>query len=445
MAARVHAEAADLPSLRTLAEEADVFFESSTEPNPVETGRFYNGLVDLADRPGVEPLRDELRDRALLGLASQLRCRARPGERLGTLLTNLMGSQTHWPAAVVSDAALAVAAATRLPHSADGADAGPDTPRSVRLGAGLVTAVAEAPGSGDVFIGFARGEVVCYRPACAEVVAVADYDLPVAALAADADGSRVAVLRSHAGGRGAISSYARQPDGSFRLLVGMPLGDLSGAWLTPILTTHFESLVGLWDGQELHILETGALGSWARLPIPSRLSPPPTALLVDLFLPVGPGFRVLTHVDGRWCFLEPEGQSLLATDLTWRPSGAPETSLASVPLSWSATGDGDLDVAGVDALGTVHWARLHDRDLVAVNATPGSAVYRAATIVRNDLVAAVHRTGVEWLRCGPSRFTLWRSTAVTIPRAVACSASRRTGELLVVSQDGFVTPVVIPP
>ena len=160
--ARIHAERGDAEALRALIDQADATFEASSRA--LDAGQFYNEVAELADRRGMEAMREELRDRALLGLAAQLRRRARPGEKAKAITSKLLGSQGGWPAAVVSDASFAVEAATR-PTAPDE----PRTPadpaiRRFRVGSGTVAAVAAAPGSGEVFLGFEGGEVFGLRP-----------------------------------------------------------------------------------------------------------------------------------------------------------------------------------------------------------------------------------------------------------------------------------------
>ncbi|MEJ7639619.1 MAG: hypothetical protein WKF75_17015, partial [Singulisphaera sp.] len=69
------------------------------------------------------------------------------------------------------------------------------------------------------------------------------------ALATDPDGQRLVILREGQSRRGVIRSYARQPDGSYRLLVGttFSMQGRANPWLTPVLSRTVESLVGLSD------------------------------------------------------------------------------------------------------------------------------------------------------------------------------------------------------
>ena len=442
--AQLHAEAGDVASIRRLVDEADAYF--AVFSNQAELGQFYNEIAGLADRPGLEAGREDLRDRALLGIAAQVRRVARPGQKAGTLVPDLLGRHAWWPAAMVSDADHAVAAAIRPPREQPASS--PSDHRTPRLwvGSGVVRAVAAASTSGEVFLGYEQGEVYGFRPGDSEVILVAAHDLPVAALATSHDGAHLVVLRAHPSDRGAISSYGRQPDGSYRLLLGMRLGDLTAPWLTPILTTELESLVGFWDGRLLHLLAVASLTSWGSLPLSGPEEPPPGALLLNPDHGEENDFSIFAHDGRQWCASDPWGDVRHLTRLSWRPALAEGNPLRSPPLSWSGHAPGEIDLCGLGEQGSIHWARFREGMLASVNSTHGAGEpgYLAATIVRDGLVAGVTSSRVEWLRCGNSQFRPWRSTDVAIPSAVACFAVRQTDELVVVCKDGLVVRVPIP-
>ena len=160
--ARIHAERGDAEALRALIDQADATFETSSRA--LDAGQFYNEVAELAGRPGMEAMREELRDRALLGLAAQLRRRARPGRRR-------WGSpRSSWDRKAAGPPR---SSATRASPSRPRRDGPPrTTPRTpadpairrFRVGSGIVAAVAAAPGSGEVFLGFEGGEVFGLRP-----------------------------------------------------------------------------------------------------------------------------------------------------------------------------------------------------------------------------------------------------------------------------------------
>ncbi|WZO96104.1 tetratricopeptide repeat protein [Isosphaeraceae bacterium EP7] len=435
------ASRADVPSLRLLVDEADVHF--STSHGTAEPGRFYNEVATLGDRPGLEQARDELRDRALMGLAACLRGRVLAGEKAATLVSSLLGATPSWPAAVVSDAFHAVGASPR--PAAAALPTRPHTRSRFRVCTGTVGAVAGASESGEVFLGTSSGEVWAFRPQTSEAVFVASNDLPVSALATDPAGEHLVVLRSHTVGRGTIGSYARQPDGRYAILTGKPIGDVFAPWLTPIARAAAESLVGIWDGAALHLLSVGSLASLRSLALPDGESQPPAALFHETSGCDPWNFTILAFHGRQLCQLDPQGDNLRTIGLNWRPEPQGKF-LQTTPLSWFPLADGGLELAGLDEAGTLHCSRLRDGRVIARNSSQGvdERGYLAAAIVREGLVAAVSSSRIDWMRCGASKFVPWRTAPETIPSAVAAFASRPTGELLVVCHDGYLVRVPIP-
>ena len=104
---RLDLESGDVKAVRPLLDEADAFFAGHGDL--AQAGRFYNELAVLAglDVANVAAAREELRDRALLGIAGRAACAGtsrRPGVR--TWSRPCRGRPDAWPAAVISDAEL---------------------------------------------------------------------------------------------------------------------------------------------------------------------------------------------------------------------------------------------------------------------------------------------------------------------------------------------------
>jgi tetratricopeptide (TPR) repeat protein len=460
--AGLDAEAGAVDALRALLDEADAYF--APPGNHHEAGRFYNGVARLAAREGLAAARDELRDRALLGLATKLRGDARMGGKpaLG-LVSTLLGGPGTWPATVVSDADFAVRAASD--HDRTPARGGPSdaATRRFRVGVGVVTAVGWAPEADEVFLGFEEGEVDCYRPASAEVVRVATDHLPVASLAASADGRRVVILRADSSGVGALSVHDREPDGRYALRLETPVEGLVEPWLTPLVAEVGRELVGLWDGRTFSFLTVDFLTSCGRLTLPRPDAAPTAALLVPR--PVDPvstsvrvvhrgrtpalseDFAALMHDGREWSLLGQEGQASQPTGLLWRPCLPESSPLRSVPLSWAWDAE-HLEFAGLGGYGLLHAARLRCSggvlELGATHVSVETGGYLAAAIVRPGLIAGVTRSRIEWLRGGSETSARTTTTEVALPSAVACVPSRRTDELIVICADGFIARVPIP-
>jgi tetratricopeptide (TPR) repeat protein len=446
--AQLHAERKNVAALNALLDQADAFF--APPGNDHAAGQFYNEVARLSRFDDLAEAREPLRDRVLLGLAVKLRQLARPGARPGSFLPTVLGRHGTWPAAVISDANFAVSAATRVPPEERKRPPGHSSAwaRRFRVGVGVVTAVASAPESGEVFLGFAGGEVYCFRPERSEVIAVANYHLPVAALGVDPEGRSVVVLRAGAASLAALSTYAREPDGSFRLLLGTTVDDVNEPWLTPVLPGESDDFVGLWDGTALTLLTIATLNSWRNMVVPRREPAPSAALLVARSRGGDPEPAILLN-DGRgWSLINDRTAAWERSALFWRPWLPDDSHLMSVPLSWMSNTSDHLELAGLGPNGNVHWASLNLAEggvhLLATNVQARERSYLAAALVRPGLVAAVSPTRIEWLRGGAERFTLLALTETAIPSVVACAGSRRTGELIIVCGDGFIARIPSP-
>jgi hypothetical protein len=299
-------------------------------------------------------------------------------------------------------------------------------------------------------VGFETGDVHCFRSGRAEVIPIAMYPLPVSALATSSDGRSLVVLRSQGSQSGILSSYARSADGTYHLLLGMSVDDLTQPWLTPILTVDGEEIVGVWDGESLYYLTVRTLISWGSTPRPGSGVSPPAGLLLPRTGRTELPFSVLMPFGESWLVVDPSGGSLSATQLRWRPSLRPSSSLRSLALSSNRSDPEHLEVVGLEGDGCLHWAELRSEaeagrlELVANNRATTAGGYLATTLIRSRVIAAVTASRIDWLRCGADRFARSSSTNVTMHSAVACFFSRRTGELIVVNSGGDLDRVVVP-
>ena len=459
-AAKIFAEKGDAASLTPLLDEADAHFESID--NYSVAGQFYNSVVDLADCPALATSRPILRDRVLMALAAQMRRLARPAQNTVGVIPALLGRSGAWPAPLVSDAAFALAAATRrpVPHAREDDDSqlpGDRMARRFRVGMGVVSAATSAQESGTIFLGFEKGEVYAFRPESSEVVEISSYDLPVTSLATDLEGERLVVLRANASGRGIMSSYLRQPDGTYRLLHGrMIQEELSNPWLTNVLPCSSasggfdgDSHVGLWNGESLELLWADSLNVWTQIR-PADLSQPFTTSLLLEWSDVNlPDIRVLAHDGTEWSEFrspdtsptEEQGRSV---SLRWKPMLSLNSPLRSLPLSWATLADDLLVIAGLGEGQSLLGAFFQRGELTNSNGMEVQEGFLAAGVVRDTLIAGVTRSRVYWLKPGRGLFRVWRESPVAIPSAVAAFSSRKTAELIIVCKDGFVARLKIP-
>jgi hypothetical protein len=450
--AELYAQEASPEPLLALLGEARAFFEPPG--NDQAAGQFYNKVAQLAERDNLGPVRDDLRDRCLLGLAGKLRQSAAAEARAGDLSSALLGRAGGWAPAVVSDAGFAVQAALKRPRPAVPPEG---RMHSVRVLAGGITAACSAPGSGRVFLGNARGEVACFDPLRGSVPLLqGSGSLPIACLAADADGRRVAVIEAALPNppRTLWASVYLAADDTrrFDLFVARREVVARSASLDLLVAHGTEDLIGLWQGEGLDLLKSPFLLPTGRV-YPHTPETEPAAALVLGGTPPFPGapagYLVLLLGQGTlWCSTFPTYGQREPAGLGWVPASPAHSTLYAPPLSWLRPHPDHLELAGVRADGNACWSLVQfgqDGQPVTrmTNVTRGST-YQAAALVRPNLVAAVGTYRIDWLRSGFAGFAYWSATHLSLPAVVAAFPSHPTRELLLVCSNGVVVRVPVP-
>lgn len=450
--AEIHADRGDVPPLLALVDEVDELLRRpGSEPQAID---FYNEIARLADLDAMAPARDDLRDRALMGLASKLREQVSSPRRMASRASTYFGRNWTWPADLVNDANLAMKAALddeaerkKLARTIIG-PIGAGVNRRIKLDGGTVSAACHAPATGEIFLGVEEGSIYRFHSPSGVVSTMGDPGLTVSSLAIDPEGRTLIALLGDGPGPRSLLHLERGEFGwskQYRFVEGP--GDF---WLTSILSEGPTRGVGVWNGEEM-ILMGGLtdLGVWTRLPMPLK-TVPPAALLV----PSVEGSRrqlasdVLIHDGTDVCLVESRGRSVRRRHLGWSPSVRPGSTLRSAPLSWLQVEPGRFELAGLDGEGMIHWSslKISETELIRddYSDSRGEANYTAAALIRPGLVAGVRKTGVDWLRCGAQSFTLIRATPLEIEAPVACFPAHETDELIVVSSDGTLHCVPTP-
>ena len=104
--ANFHADKDAAEPLVELTTQADEFF--GQPGNDLAAADFYNELVRVTKRVTAVRCREDLRDRALVGLALKLRQRFSQGTAAALPASSLFKDSTAWPAALVNDAQFAI-------------------------------------------------------------------------------------------------------------------------------------------------------------------------------------------------------------------------------------------------------------------------------------------------------------------------------------------------
>jgi hypothetical protein len=242
----------------------------------------FNAIARLADKPGLSPIRADLRDRALLGIAARLRRRVQQGQGLTQLVSSFMGTSGVWPAPLVSDAQFAMGLGPKHARRTAEARGGPSR---IRLQGRLSTirSVTYAPGSGLIFVGMESGEVIVFEPCSGEVSTLADERAPVLGLATTHDGSSLVVLSQRRPGEMWLSSYSRSV--GYRMVTSTSVQVGQGAWLCPSIASGKSALyqvpqmLVLWDGTCLQFCHGSALLPLDRWDLSEQGITPEAALL----------------------------------------------------------------------------------------------------------------------------------------------------------------------
>ncbi|WP_435016396.1 hypothetical protein TA3x_003962 [Tundrisphaera sp. TA3] len=444
--ARIHADGKAIDPLIDLVDQADAWF---TRPGlATEANAFYNGLAGLADSLGLADARDDLRDRALMGLAAQLRRVAGTYLRPGFLTSTYVGSWTAWSADVVADATHAIAAAVDRPQTIPTFRPAPR--RISATGYGNVTATCHAPGSGDLFLGFDDGAIVQVRVDNGEISRLPDrraLGFPHS-MAVDAEGGLIIVLSSGSGSL--VEGWIRKAvPGGWTPIEYHCRDSIDGASITPIVQSgKFLNFAlchpsGSMFGGHYSLLAELHIGR-ARIDFAEGL--PPVALPVAAQGPV-PRSTLIPHARG-WLRVDHRGVVMGRFSTAWTPSRPDGHPVGAVPVSWLDVAPGQLEVAGLDDAGLVCWSALHLDDAGEAATSKylgkGHPSYRAVALARSGLVAAARQGRVDWLRRGPKGLALIGSADLDLAEVAACFANPRTREVVVVGADGTLACVPIP-
>ncbi len=424
--------------LIALAEEAELRFAHVVEDRPAID--FYHEVVDVADIPSLASVRDELRDRARVGLADRLGRATRSGVRPSSaLVSRILATGKSWTPSAVRDAEFAIASRLATPGPASR----PRWPKLRFEGTGPITSACYAVDSEDIFLGFEGGEVIAFHPSTGTTTLASQDDLPVAGLATSSDGSALVVLRSLKGAsRGTLSAHVRETFGGYNSTAEKTIDGLVDPWLTPIVRTGMGEILGMWDGASLGLLECGSLlGLPERFNVPDQ--PPSAAVLIartGVPLPT-----ILSLHDLAWWVTEPP---IYTPEQIAIPH--PTDYMDALPpmrhslVSWSRPAVGMIEVVMLGRSGTLYWRlfRMSPPGLRQVghgrSGTRGG--YTAVAIVAPGLIAAAGENHVDWFAGTESSETfglaLRGSSPCDLARVAILFPSRSTGELIAIASDG---------
>ncbi len=447
--ARIDVENGHVNRLFDLLHEAELYFESAgTEREAV---LLLQELAILAGQPALSTHRDEIRDRVLMSLTAKLGQQSRSNSLSIETVHQYLGKPWVSNLAFLRDAEFAVKAqvySTRNAFSGPNSSKTRSKPNRIQIGSGNITAFAFALEAEELYLGFGGGEVFRFQPSTCVVERVAVYPIPVSSLAVDPKARALAVLWAEEKPRRVLAAYERLPDGTFRMTEGRSESGRERPWLSPIHFQIDELIVLEWDGGRFQLLRGPGL-------LPSVLPPNLDALENLSLLHCIPDFSnssrslLLAFSENKiWGIGDLESGLVSIRPLSWLPRLPEGNPLASPPFSCWNSAKNRLEIAGIGLSGTIYRSVFEwcgpVLDLVMTNRSAADEVYLASTLLRPGLVAGVTSQSVHWLRAISNRFSHLSTTEVSIPSAIACAVSRRTGELIVVSQEGWIERVNLP-
>ncbi|HEV3146365.1 MAG TPA: hypothetical protein VGZ47_20930 [Gemmataceae bacterium] len=439
--AGIYSDREDRESFFTLLEEGEGFFAPAG--NASAAGEFFNTIGRLADRQVWQQDRDELRDRCLLALAGKIRHQAQSDRNTTTLVSNLLGATGVWEPAVVRDAAFAVKQPLPQPKPM----AVERSIAVVKLGHATIVAACQAPGSGEVFVGFYNGDLASFRPSDSRVTRICSFENTVSGLAVDESGDFLVVAVESAEGH-SLHALRRLGDGIYQRTARQLQNHVEEVRFAPLIVQHHNDYLtavrGLADDQPLILLRGADLLPFT---VQSRVFPDPECQ--DLFLPDPTGREPTLF----WLVFEShllhrmhgtlKDDKYETLPINWRPQANPAGSITAPLLSWLRVEQDLWEIAGLGEAGGIYHLRLRLNETVFENerllATNCANGYRCVTLIRPGVLAGITAENrLIWLRAESDRLKEFAPSQrlPSTSSAAACFANRATDELLVLLQDG---------
>ena len=463
----------EVARLRQLLEEGEEFL--TLQDREKEASHFFNEFAKLAATLKLAPARYDFRDRCLTNLAGLLRARLEHETKPGKLVYSLLGASWTWDSAQVSDADFAWKAELRKREVK--ASPRPRTPNRLRFGTGKVTAVCSAPGSGYLFIGFESGAIGCFDPASSRWLdfEASDNSCPVVSLATTMAGDSVVarfdplpstdlLLRGNPrGGRNVLTVSALQPmlesaalrsyvpgsPTSFRLKAELSWQDPETV-LAPFLVHYYGApLCLLLSRSSLMKFDANNLVCMSQTEFPYEIEHCQELMCLPVTLHHLAFPIVLVRDGNNLCWfsaINRPGERRTA-HLGWMTVGTNENISGNGSMSWLPQNGNLLSLAGANDSGIPQYSEVDLRSSDQVRTARPRArldACQAVCIARPGLLAAVAPKRMFWLYTTFPTFQVERTVEGDFEGAIACFASPRTDEVLIVFQDGEIARIATP-
>jgi tetratricopeptide (TPR) repeat protein len=446
--AQIYTERESVARLMSHALQVDDYLQATAVGAPAS--EFYNEMARLAMKPALAGIADDVRDLALMGLAGQLRQCLQYKRSPVEPVSMLFGQSPLWAPALIHDARFAARAARKREPEAIPAQSAMTVIPAVRP---QVTAVCWAPGTEEIILGFASGEIFCYRPRDGITLPVNSPHDCGASVVALTTGSKAQTIVALTMGQddALLKCYERTMDG-FRRAEQQVVHTTDEAYVAPLLAGNDERCLMVWTGHELQLFRLPGLISIARTRFPNHLECVCGALFAWLgtYESPEPIYLVFDGTEIRQCSYDQELAPLELATLGWHPRG-PKGSVRSRPwLDWRKLSPNELELLGIGDAGILRRSVLSfDGGMIqSLNAVHYSHNFtervRAAAFIRwRSLAAAVTEQGVYWMQTHTNRFCLAGLTKRPFPEAIACFPHTDGHALIVVNSAGTIESVRI--
>ena len=389
--ARLDIDARDAPAINQLIDEADGFLFGMRPDSEVAT--FYHELAQLVTQSDWGEQKEYLNERALLGLAANLRVRVAGGARPADVIKRLVGADSPWAPEVLRDAELAVrteAARSRgnnpFPHDALAVPNSRSSP---------ITEVCVAPGGRRIFIRYENGVLLSHDLARALTHTLAEGVGDVGGLAWSSRPETIAVLRQIP--RVELAFYDPDLDRQTTPRQLARICHNTHAYLARSLDDN--RVHGVCTPEGVWLVDSRSGNSQGCVEMPPGWRPDhPTFLFTDKIRGLGQTCSILTIAEDSWVICTASNQNpsttLVLCDANWtarRPGHAYATTVATYSYL-----PGNLNLAAICADGTLANFRISLQSLrVSKRVTSPQGEYLALAFLRQDMLAAATRERVD--------------------------------------------------
>lgn len=431
-----HAQQKEPRELLTVLGEAEEFLREPGHEEPASS--FFNEIARLAATPELAAHADDLRDRALLGLAGKMRqypFRAGAG---AADVTMFFPSSALWPVPLVNDARHAAAEQPRTPEKRI-------QPRTLQLRQGMVTAAA-MDSTGALLVGFADGAVIRFLPATGEMNGLHRERGPVICFCLLGDGNGLVVTHRLSAEKVRLSVLHKDIGFRLRHYADLPAGP---AAFTSVNTMIEDETLALWDGHAWVFLRLPELTPIFSNPLTSAAesSEEEGAAPLAAFFAMDERPALLALDQGELkLYGMPTRSALSFTLLGATGLGRNEMSSLEAPaVAWREVGPRRVELSGVSEAGealTLHVDLQARQAKVITYAASPKNPHRAVTWLGPNRLAVVTDKEVRWF-AAPAKSPR-TSTDISLSQSVACFHYRPTDELLVLGAEGTLLRIPVP-